>query len=215
MLAMNPFKDDMVFKKVSTEVIRMAVQSHLSRHCLENLRFDTKAMIDNITGDMVFQLVAGISGKQEKTEVSYPADWWQALRQRWFPRWWLKRHPVQFKRIVTTTTHLCPHLPIGEHRTQHYHLQWLMKEESQPDNPSLVTLKIPDHELFKWLDNWYRMAPAMPSDIDLWGKYPFDPEQIPIGFVAEKVAPKRLMRVVQRRRNHWEGMSYIECEVMS
>lgn len=32
-------------------------------------------------------------------EYSYPADWWQATKERWFPRWLLRRYPVRLKRV--------------------------------------------------------------------------------------------------------------------
>ena len=31
-------------------------------------------------------------------EFSWPADWWQAVRARWCPRWWLAKHPVRLHR---------------------------------------------------------------------------------------------------------------------
>jgi len=31
----------------------------------------------------------------EVPSTEYPRDWWQAFRERWFPRWWLKRYPVK------------------------------------------------------------------------------------------------------------------------
>jgi hypothetical protein len=34
----------------------------------------------------------------ERVEVKWPADWWQALRERWFPSWWLRRWPVRYER---------------------------------------------------------------------------------------------------------------------
>lgn len=32
--------------------------------------------------------------------ISYPANWWQAIRERWAPTWWLARHPVEWKNVV-------------------------------------------------------------------------------------------------------------------
>ena len=29
--------------------------------------------------------------------VTYPRDWWQYFKQRWFPVWLRKRYPVQYK----------------------------------------------------------------------------------------------------------------------
>lgn len=30
----------------------------------------------------------------KRYEVSYPADWYQAFKERWFPSWLLKKYPV-------------------------------------------------------------------------------------------------------------------------
>lgn len=30
----------------------------------------------------------------DEQEIRYPADWWQAVKQRWFPEWALRRWPV-------------------------------------------------------------------------------------------------------------------------
>lgn len=32
--------------------------------------------------------------------VEAPSNWWQAFRERWLPKWWLKRHPVRFTKHV-------------------------------------------------------------------------------------------------------------------
>lgn len=35
----------------------------------------------------------------ELAKEEYPKDWWQAFRNRWFPNWWLKKHPVEYRKI--------------------------------------------------------------------------------------------------------------------
>jgi hypothetical protein len=37
----------------------------------------------------------------ETQEIRMPEDWWQAFKERWFPKWYLKRNPVKYitKRI--------------------------------------------------------------------------------------------------------------------
>lgn len=65
-------------------------------------------------------LSINIAGKaHEVGEVSYPATWWDAVKQRWFPR--LEYRLVH---VVRTTYHTCPHLPIPTcHRDSH--MLWL------------------------------------------------------------------------------------------
>ncbi len=43
----------------------------------------------------------------ESKTVEWPADWWQAFRQRWFPKRWLKRHPVKMEscKLVARATY--------------------------------------------------------------------------------------------------------------
>lgn len=35
----------------------------------------------------------------ELANERYPEDWWQAVRARWLPRWWLRRHPVRYREV--------------------------------------------------------------------------------------------------------------------
>jgi len=38
--------------------------------------------------------------KKEKTDiVEFPADWWQSFKERWFPKWAIKRYPVIYTKI--------------------------------------------------------------------------------------------------------------------
>ena len=47
---------------------------------------------------VVIQLVADIWAQDVgRYEFKWPMDWWQAFRARWFPRWWLVRHPVMYR----------------------------------------------------------------------------------------------------------------------
>jgi hypothetical protein len=52
-------------------------------------------------------------------EASWPANWWEAFKERWFPRWYLKRHPIQ-KAFVSVhrefPVKVCPHIPLKNHR---------------------------------------------------------------------------------------------------
>ena len=35
-------------------------------------------------------------GKYATTAVKYPEDWWQAFKERWFPKWLLKKFPIEW-----------------------------------------------------------------------------------------------------------------------
>lgn len=52
--------------------------------------------------------------------VSWPSDWWQAFKDRWFPCWLKTIYPVRYSE--RKCSRICPHL--GEHdKLRHY--SWL------------------------------------------------------------------------------------------
>ncbi len=35
----------------------------------------------------------------ELAKEEFPENWWQAVRNRWLPHWWLRRFPVKYRKI--------------------------------------------------------------------------------------------------------------------
>lgn len=54
----------------------------------------------------------------EETIHEYPQDWWQMLKDRWFPSWMKKLFPVKMNRVVAH--HLFPycHTKLGDEVTK-------------------------------------------------------------------------------------------------
>lgn len=40
----------------------------------------------------------------EKRTIKAPKDWWEAVKERWAPRWWLRYHPVEYT-VETLESH--------------------------------------------------------------------------------------------------------------
>jgi len=38
--------------------------------------------------------------QMQRHEISFPSDWWEAVKERWFPEWLLKRYPVEYTKRV-------------------------------------------------------------------------------------------------------------------
>lgn len=95
-------------------------------HLLERMRFSVQRMIDEaviyqgIDFDwiadreahaLVYTLRAGVLGQNlEPIVIEHPADWWQALKERWLPGWGLRRWPVRYKRIKIEAQVLYPRI---------------------------------------------------------------------------------------------------------
>lgn len=58
----------------------------------------------NLERDIVYLASRSILARDcevtERAEISWPLDWWQNVKQRFFPNWLLKRYPVLFARKV-------------------------------------------------------------------------------------------------------------------
>lgn len=65
------------------------------------------AIVLSIRGNILVDEVAQI-------EVKYPLDWWQAFRERWFPKCLLKRSPVQYNTQSLSARILYPHILLNK-----------------------------------------------------------------------------------------------------
>ena len=56
---------------------------------------------DHVVGTLIHNLTLQLASHQLKhEEITYPADWVQAFKERWFPKWLLKKFPVKYTTIV-------------------------------------------------------------------------------------------------------------------
>jgi hypothetical protein len=94
-------------------------------------RANLQTAIEAGTGDMVLFLdtyMHGIGEERIVIDREWPADWWQAFRERWFPKWWLKCWPVLHKSLHINEAKyaaVCPHIH-DDGRDQQKHIRWMV-----------------------------------------------------------------------------------------
>ena len=99
--------DTLDLKRIPLESLKIMSQMHISAELLNELADGHNFGIrwNDILDQLVLTLAARITTqKLEEITVSYPADWWQAFKKRWFPKWAKKRWPVE-KRTHTVSAH--------------------------------------------------------------------------------------------------------------
>ena len=47
---------------------------------------------------------------QEHYQLKYPRTWWDAVKARWFPKWLLRKFPVEYSAVYTT--HVFPEMAV-------------------------------------------------------------------------------------------------------
>jgi hypothetical protein len=72
-------------------------------------------MYDHARETMACEMKVAIYGKDhpKKHIVRYPADWWEALKERFAPSWFLDKCPVKFTEITASLEELYPDLDIA------------------------------------------------------------------------------------------------------
>jgi len=88
------------FETITLQGIRFAMEHRLSGETLRPDHF--KQTVHEFAHQVVIRtnfIVFGQQGPDETIgfEIRYPADWWQHFRQRWCPRWIIRRWPLKFK----------------------------------------------------------------------------------------------------------------------
>lgn len=73
---------------------------------------------DEVARRMILQFHAQVASRKFAVKtVRYPADWWQALKERWFPRKWQKRWPVKYTEDTLEANAYYPEIQIPDRQT--------------------------------------------------------------------------------------------------
>ena len=108
-----PFPDahSITLEKIRVQIVREMREADLAGLC-EGMTVEEYARYEAGTIVQMFRsYVLGMG--TEKVGCEWPATWWQHLKQRWFPRWALRRWPVRLaKREFTVYKKVCPHLGV-------------------------------------------------------------------------------------------------------
>lgn len=96
-------------QQIVLERIPISCSLMISRAQLEN--FHITEVADWINNRFTYQLHGYLLGEHlRKEQVTWPADWWEAFKGRWFPTFLLKRWPVKYVGYVFDVKALYPKL---------------------------------------------------------------------------------------------------------
>ena len=108
------------------EQMKLALSVVIPEHQLRELpQYRATSWFNHKVNALVLEVHRALYGcevhEQELKVESVPADWWQHFKLRWFPRWAVRRWPVQARRIVTIIKHchVCPHQDVPPDAREH------------------------------------------------------------------------------------------------
>jgi len=85
--------------EIKLEQIRFRFQSWLTRDALETAEMynvTVKMITDQVKDRFLLDMDAFFLGEHVSDHlITYPEDWWQAFKDRWFPDWLIKKYPIK------------------------------------------------------------------------------------------------------------------------
>lgn len=109
-----------VVKKVVLEKLRFGAQAVMGCNWVNDVQL--KAYTDVVADNLVIALTAHVVGQQLKVAaIKAPATWWDAVKERFFPRWLRRLMPVEYRLEVITAYALYPEIALPDSKHLLYH----------------------------------------------------------------------------------------------
>jgi hypothetical protein len=125
---------DLAFQRLICERVMVCLTETASLETLQHFQSATRvhAWVDYMAHKLWVQMSIEMPGVLEEVidiHEQFPLTWWDAVKERWFPAWALRRWPVRYRRIDVHQKRfaaVCPHVRIDQ---QGSHLQWLVQKQ--------------------------------------------------------------------------------------
>jgi hypothetical protein len=78
--------------RVELEKIKFGMLQVMDRTFMDS---NIEVIQSRLCNALEFQITGFLFGEpQPDITIEYPKDWWQAFKERWFPKWLLNKYPV-------------------------------------------------------------------------------------------------------------------------
>lgn len=110
-------------REIRVEQIKIAVRANICYDLQDGTQIK---VLEETTGkNLAIELWAYIYAMPKEhifIDRSFPKTWIDAIKNRWFPRWALKKWPIQWEHIKVDQRiygNICPHITFPDHRQDH------------------------------------------------------------------------------------------------
>jgi hypothetical protein len=121
----------MIQNKIELEKIRLFSSAAILKAKLDLI--EPEIICEREVDQLVLRLQGYIWGETKfKKTIRYPIDWKQSIKERWFPKWLLKKYPVKYKTHNIDAKIIYPKLKISMPEQKH-NLVFNYYEEDQEE----------------------------------------------------------------------------------
>jgi len=114
----------MKMETVTLERMKLAAITQISQELVDEYfaippKVDISAHDDFMFDGVTMRIIQMVYGRtMEEVKAEYPADWWEAFKERWFPAWAKKRWSVRWVRVRLEAKELYPKLSAPDYQPQ-------------------------------------------------------------------------------------------------
>jgi len=116
--------------------MKMVALQYVTAELAEHFAVEPQVSVHHEFDEVVMRFVQMVYGRTlEQVEVQYPADWWEAVKDRWLPEWAKARWPIRYQHHSLTAKELYPKIsePDQPHQLQLYKTDWETPTEYSDD----------------------------------------------------------------------------------
>lgn len=99
------------------EKITFMVQTYITQELAKDFAIAPQihVFIDQWFDNIVLQIRQSVlSQKLDEISVRYPADWWQAVKERFAPRWFRRRWPIEWNKTTIDVRAIYPKMAMPD-----------------------------------------------------------------------------------------------------
>jgi hypothetical protein len=110
----------MMFSEVQLEKIKIAITEKVSNELMDVVVRTEEIADDFICNRLTLMVHGYVWGESGETQtICYPATWWDAVKERWFPAWLNARYPIRYREYEISLKTLYPNFKISLPRETH------------------------------------------------------------------------------------------------
>lgn len=102
-----------IIETINLDIQKFIMHEEISYKDLEKLLIHFDIQRSAFSQNYILRFYASIAAqKLDEKRCQYPADWKEAFKERWFPKWLLKRYPVKYTYIEMKAVQLYPKIQL-------------------------------------------------------------------------------------------------------
>jgi len=102
-------------KRTALVYVEEGILASLADECALAAKTASSTHTSFIRDELVLRVVQEIWGRElSRVDVEWPADWWQAVKERWLPAWAKGRWPVKMRGACLVARELYPKMAMPD-----------------------------------------------------------------------------------------------------